>query len=149
MSKSQATAGKKENEKKKVKKRQDKLEKKEERKLNNNKGKSLDEMMAYLDENGNLTSTPPDPSKREEIKLEDISLGPSKADTDVPETERTGTVKFFNREKGFGFIIDKRSKESIFFHQNNLQEPVGDGDAVAYETEQGAKGPIAINVRKK
>lgn len=147
MSRSQTTVGKKENEKKKAKKRQDKQDKKEERKLNNNKGKGLDEMMAYLDENGNLSSTPPDPRRKEQVNAEDISLSPHKQETDI-ETSK-GLVKFFNTEKGFGFIIDKRSKESIFFHMNNLLEPVREGDNVLYETERGPKGLVAIKVRKR
>lgn len=146
MSKSQATVGKKENEKKKARKRQDKLDKKEERRQNNNKGKGLEEMMAYLDENGNLTSTPPDPRRKEEINAADISLSPSQEKD--PDAGRKGVVKFFNGEKGFGFIIDKHSKASIFFHINNLLEPVKEGDNVLFETERGPKGPTAVKVRK-
>ena len=68
MGKSQETFGKKEKEKKKLKQRQDKQEKMEERKANAKKGKSLDEMMAYIDENGNISSTPPDPRKKKVFK---------------------------------------------------------------------------------
>ena len=64
MAKSKETFNKKEKEKKRLKQRQDKAEKMEQRNANAKKGKSLDEMMAYLDENGNLTSTPPDPKKK-------------------------------------------------------------------------------------
>jgi len=59
MAKSQETFSKKEKGKQKIKQRQEKLEKMNERKANAKKGKSLEEMMAYIDENGNLTSTPP------------------------------------------------------------------------------------------
>ena len=59
MAKSQETFSKKEKGKQKIKQRQEKLEKMNERKANAKKGKSLEEMMAYVDENGNLTSTPP------------------------------------------------------------------------------------------
>lgn len=55
---------KKENKKKKARKKQDKAQKREERKSNNDKGKSLEDMMAYVDENGNLSTV--DPSKIEE-----------------------------------------------------------------------------------
>jgi len=55
---------KKEKEKKKLKKKQDKEQKKEERKNNTDKGKSLEEMFVYVDEYGNITSTPPDPTKK-------------------------------------------------------------------------------------
>ena len=59
MAKSQETFSKKEKGKKKLKKRQEKQEKMEDRKTNAKKGKSLEEMMAYIDENGNISSTPP------------------------------------------------------------------------------------------
>ncbi|MEP6617607.1 MAG: hypothetical protein ABJA57_13550 [Ginsengibacter sp.] len=59
MAKSQETFSKKEKGKKKLKKRQEKQEKMEDRKNNAKKGKSLEEMMAYIDENGNISSTPP------------------------------------------------------------------------------------------
>jgi hypothetical protein len=59
MAKSKETFGKKQKEKQRLKKRQDKQQKMEERKANSKKGKSLNEMLAYVDENGNLSSTPP------------------------------------------------------------------------------------------
>ncbi len=62
MGRSQETFSKKEKEKKKLKKRQNKEQKKEERKVNSNKGKSMDEMIAYVDDFGNITSTPPEPT---------------------------------------------------------------------------------------
>ena len=64
MAKSQETFGKKEKEKKRKKLQQEKREKMEDRKANFKKGKTLDEMMAYIDENGNISSSPPDPRKR-------------------------------------------------------------------------------------
>ena len=74
MARSQETFSKKENEKKRLKKKQDKKEKREERKANSNKGKSLENMMAYIDENGNLSSTPPDPRKKKIVKSEDMQI---------------------------------------------------------------------------
>ena len=67
MGRSQETFSKKEKEKKKLRKRQDKEAKKEDRKANSSKGKELDEMMAYVDENGNITETPPDPTKKKKV----------------------------------------------------------------------------------
>src|SRR3546814_14413552 len=78
MAKSQETVNKKEKEKKRLKKKQDKEQKREERKSTSSKGKSLEEMYAYVDENGDLTFTPPDPKKRKVINQEDIELGVSK-----------------------------------------------------------------------
>ena len=68
MAKSQETFSKKEKEKLKLKKRREKEEKKAERKANSQKGLELEDMLAYVDENGNLTTTPPDPKKRKVIK---------------------------------------------------------------------------------
>jgi len=62
MGKSQETFGKKEKEKKRAKKRKEKLEKKEMRKENNQKGAAFEDMISYVDENGHLVDTPPDPS---------------------------------------------------------------------------------------
>ena len=71
MARSQETFGKKEKEKKRLKKREEKQKRKEERKANSNKGGDLDSMLAYVDEYGNITDTPPDPTKkREEIDPE-------------------------------------------------------------------------------
>ena len=64
MARSKETFNKREKEKKRLKQQQEKREKMEERKANAKKGKSLDEMLAYIDENGNLSSTPPDPKKK-------------------------------------------------------------------------------------
>ena len=80
MGKSQETFSKKEKEKKRLKKRQEKLAKREERK--SNPKKSFEEMIAYVDENGNLSDTPPDLTKKKKpIKAEDIELGiPARSD---------------------------------------------------------------------
>lgn len=64
MGRPQETFNKKELEKKRIQKRKEKLQRMEERKANAQKGASLEDMMAYVDENGNITSTPPDPTKR-------------------------------------------------------------------------------------
>jgi hypothetical protein len=63
MAKSSETFSKKEKEKKRLKKQRDKIEKMKERKINAKKGKTLEDMMAYIDENGNISSTPPEPQK--------------------------------------------------------------------------------------
>ena len=147
MGRSQETFSKKENEKKKAKKKRDKAEKMEERKSTAVKGKSLDDMMAYIDENGNISDTPPDPKKKKEINHEDIQLGASaRADTG-PDEPRTGTITNYNDAKGYGFIRDAQG-DSVFVHASALAQPVKEGDKVAFETEKGPKGVSAVNVRK-
>lgn len=150
MGKSQATFGKKENEKKRLKKRNDKAEKKEERQANAKKGQGLEDMLAYVDENGNITSTPPDPTKKKkEIKVEDIRIGALKQEDMEPEDPiRKGSVTFFNDSKGYGFIKDAQTQQSVFVHANSLAGiTLKEGDKVAFEVEMGQKGPSALNVK--
>jgi CspA family cold shock protein len=59
----------------------------------------------------------------------------------------TGTVKFFNEAKGFGFIVDNASKEEIFVHVSGLIDKIREGDTVSYDTERGKKGMNAVNVK--
>ena len=148
MAKSGQTFNKKEKEKQRAKQRQEKAEKMEERKANAKKGKSLDEMMAYIDENGNISSTPPDPSKRREINVEDIEIGVPKYEAGDEDPIRTGIVSFFNEGKGFGFIKDLQTGESVFVHVNQLLERVVENNKVSFEVEMGPKGLNAVNVKK-
>ncbi|GHA35429.1 hypothetical protein GCM10007103_16260 [Salinimicrobium marinum] len=148
MGRSQETSNKKEKEKKKLKKKQEKELKRKERKANSEKGKSFEDMLAYVDENGHLTDTPPDPTKKKKIKAEDIQLGATKREDIEPEDlVRKGTVTFFNDSKGYGFIKDHANQESIFVHINGLEDEVGEGDKVSFETEMGQKGLNAVNVK--
>lgn len=59
----------------------------------------------------------------------------------------TGTIKFFNEAKGFGFVVDNSSKEEIFVHASGLIDNVREGDVVTYNTERGKKGMNAIEVK--
>lgn len=149
MARSQETFSKKEAEKRKLQKRKEKEQRKEERKANAKTGSSLEEMMAYVDENGNITSTPPDPlRKRTSIKKEDIVLGARNNVEPNPEDAfRKGKVTFFNNEKGYGFIKDLQSQESIFVHINALTTPIKENDKVSFEVERGVKGLNAVRVK--
>lgn len=149
MARSTETFNKKEKEKKRLKKQKEKREKAEERKDNVVKGKSLDEMMAYVDENGNITSTPPDPTKKKKIIIEDIQIATPKQEAIQPgDLIRKGKVTFFNESKGYGFIKDSETQESIFVHINELTEAVGENDKVTFEVEPGQKGMTAVRVKK-
>lgn len=148
MARSQASATKKEKEKKKLQKKKDKEQRKEERKANSMEGKPLEDMMAYVDENGNLSSTPPDPTKKRATNTNDIMLGARKRDDIKVNTQRTGSVTFFNSSKGFGFIKDKESGDSIFVHTSSLMTPIKENDQVSFTTERGHKGLAAVNVKK-
>ena len=143
------TFNKKEKEKKRLKERKEKLEKMQERKANAKKGKTLEDMMAYLDENGNISSTPPDPRKKKTFKQEDMQISiPKQEARGKTEVVRNGVVSFFNDEKGFGFINDVQTQERVFIHINQLSEPIKENDKVSFEVEMGFKGLSAINVKK-
>jgi CspA family cold shock protein len=140
------TLAKKEKEKKKAKQKQDKAQRMKDRKANNTGGKSLEDMMAYLDEDGNITSTPPIPGRKREINVDDIQLGAAKIEQENPV--RNGIVAFFNDAKGYGFITDNQTRENVFVHANNLSQPVKERDKVTFERERTPKGYSAINVKK-
>jgi cold shock CspA family protein len=146
MARSKETFGKREKEKQRLKHKQDKLEKMQERKANATKGKPLEEMMAYIDENGNLSSTPPDAKKMRQFKLEEMNTGVPVREAE--ETEKHGIVSFFNDAKGFGFIKDGKTGESIFMHTSQLLEFVKENDKVSFEVEKGPRGLSALNVKK-
>lgn len=59
-----------------------------------------------------------------------------------------GTVKFFNRSKGFGFITPDEGGKDVFVHQNGLTDEIDEGDKVSYDVEETQKGLNALNVRK-
>lgn len=141
------TWNKKEREKKKQQSKKDKAERKQERKENTKDGNNLDSMIAYLDENGNLSSTPPDPRKKVNIKVEDIEIGVARHEFNPEDLIRTGVITFFNNDKGYGFIKDLETQESVFVHINALTEPVKEQNKVSFEVEMGPKGANAINVK--
>jgi len=61
---------------------------------------------------------------------------------------KTGTVKFFNETKGFGFIIDEDSNEEYFVHVTGLIDEIREGDKVTFELTEGKKGLNAVNVKR-
>jgi cold shock CspA family protein len=148
MAKTKESFNKREKEKQRIKQKQDKREKMDERKAQAKKGQSLNDMMAYIDENGNLSDTPPDPKKMKQFSQEDIVIGvPKQAEQTEPHVRR-GYVDFFNSIKGFGFIKDKETGESFFFHESDLTEPLKEGDQLLFESERGIKGPVAVRIQK-
>jgi CspA family cold shock protein len=59
----------------------------------------------------------------------------------------TGTVKFFNESKGFGFIKDKNSDKEYFVHVTGLTDQIRENDEVVFELQEGRKGLNAVNVK--
>jgi|TARA_B110000014_G_C19580343_1_gene308630 cold shock CspA family protein len=152
MAKSQQTFNKIEKEKKRLKKREIKEKKKAERKANAVKPTSLEDMLVYVDEFGQLTDTPPDPTrKKEEIDLESIDIYiPKKVagEDDDAGFGNEGKVSFFDDSKGFGFIIDSKNQEKYFVHVSGLIDEIKENDKVSYELEKGMKGMNAVRVKK-
>ena len=143
------TFNKKEKEKKRQQKRQEKEERKAERKANAKSGQDWESMMAYVDENGNISSTPPDIRKRKTFKAEDMQIGVPKIEAqEAPDVIRKGVVSYFNESKGFGFINDQVSGERVFVHINQLTEQINENDKVTFNVETGFKGLSAVNVKR-
>lgn len=61
---------------------------------------------------------------------------------------KTGTVKFFNETKGFGFITDNESSSEYFVHVSGCIDEIREGNVVEFELEEGRKGLNAVNVKK-
>jgi cold shock CspA family protein len=146
MGRSQETSNKKEVKNNKDKKRKEKAKKRLIKKESGKKG-SFNDMIAYVDEFGKLSSTPPDPNKKIQIVAEDIELSATKNDP-VQKLDyiRKGVVTFFNESKGFGFIRDMETKQSVFVHAINLLEKVKENNIVSFEIGKGPKGPTALKV---
>ena len=147
MARPQETFNKKEQEKLRAKKKKEKLEKKEARKANPKL--SGEDIYVYVDENGHLTNTPPDPSKKIIVDVDSIEINVSRrAESDEAPVERIGTIDFFNDSKGFGFIKEVETGEKYFVHISGLIDDVKEGNLVTYDLERGAKGMNAVNVKK-
>ncbi|MEW4924611.1 cold shock domain-containing protein [Algibacter sp. 2305UL17-15] len=149
MAKSQQTYSKSEKEKKRLKKREDKKKKMEARKLEKEEGGSKGIEFAYVDHNGHLTDTPPDPSLKIKVKAKNIEISiPKTLEGDKEEVDyvRKGTVSFFDPSKGFGFIIDSENQEKYFTHVSGLVDEIVENDKVTFELEKGQRGMNAVKV---
>jgi cold shock CspA family protein len=138
-----STFNKKEIEKKKQQKRKEKQQKREERK--NNPADSFEDMIAYVDENGVITSTPPDLTNKRKIKIENIAVStPRKEDMEDPILD--GRVEYFNPDKGYGFIKHTGSTDKYFFHVSSAPASITEGNMVTFELERGQKGMNAVRI---
>ncbi len=145
MGRSHESWSKREKEKKKAKRKEEKLKRKEERKEGGSD--SFEDMIAYVDQFGNPTDSPPDPDEIEEVEAEDIVIGiPPKGE--MEEEVNEGTVSFFDHNKGYGFIKVKNSHESLFTHVKSHIDEITEGNRVTFDIAPGDKGPVAINVKK-
>lgn len=148
MGRSQETFSKKEKEKKRLKKRKEKEARRLERKENSKKGGGLDDMIAYVDEFGNITDTPPDPDRKiKEVDVSSIEIGVPKREEEHFDPNRKGKLEYYNNEKGYGFIKDADNQEKYFVHFSSFIDNISEGDKVAYELEPGQKGLNAVRVK--
>lgn len=146
MGRSQESFQKKEVRKKKEKKRKDKEKKKLERK--DSGSASFNDMIAFVDENGMITDTPPDQTRRVKTDASEIEVSVPKMDPNGPNRKsKTGRLTFFNEIKGYGFINESATGQSVFVHINDLQGEIKKGDLVSFEIEKGLRGPAAIQVK--
>ena len=107
---------------------------------------SFDDMIAYVDENGMITSTPPAENvKKEEINPDEIIIATPKKEDEEPVILR-GRVEFFNEARGFGFIKDLAGVDKYFFHVNNVVGNISEGNIVTFDLERGVKGMNAVNI---
>lgn len=152
MSKSRESWNKKEMENLRKKKKDEKAKRKLEKKVSSKDSgkKSFEDMIAYVDENGMITSTAPDlTQKKKVIDAESIEISTPRQVPGEDETEvlRTGKVAFFNTSKGYGFIKDGAKNESFFVHMNDLIDQITENDNVTFKVEMAQRGLKAVEVR--
>lgn len=135
--------GKRENEKKKQAKRLEKQKRKEERLAGGTA--SPEEMIAYVDENGMIVSTPPEIRARQEVRLEDVLIATPKKE-DLEEEPLRGRVEYFNTDKGYGFIKDLSTTEKYFFHITSAPADIAEGNLVTFALERGTRGMNAVGI---
>ena len=144
MGRSSISFNKKELEKKRAQKRKEKQKRKEERKASGTGG-SLDEMIAYVDENGVITSEMPEPGNKTEVDIDKIAVSTPKKE-EIEEPVLNGRVEHFNKDKGYGFIKDISGTEKYFFHINDAFPHIAEGALVTFELVRGNRGLNAVNI---
>jgi Cold shock proteins len=134
---------KRELEKKKEQKKQEKLKRKQERKAQGSQ--SFEDMIAYVDENGMISDTPPDPNRKTKVEAEGIEISTPKKEI-VEPTPLSGRVEHYNPDKGYGFIKDIHSTEKYFFHISSAPVNIAEGMLVEFMLEKGTRGMNAVNI---
>jgi len=137
------TFNKRELEKKKKRKKKEKELRKQQRKAGG--VSSFEDMIAYVDENGMLCDTPPDPQNRQEVAAETIAVSTPRREEETTEPLQ-GRIEYFNESKGFGFIKQKDGVDKIFFHVSNAEANLSEGSLVTFELEKSDRGMAAVKV---
>jgi cold shock CspA family protein len=132
-------------------KQEQKRKQKEEKRANRRDGEKksgYDDMIAYVDENGMISSTPPDPEKKTDVALEDIVISsPRLTDDAESNTERRGKLIQFNESRGFGFIKDLATGQTYFTHVSDFTGHINEGDNVSFSLSRGPRGEVAVEVK--
>lgn len=85
-------------------------------------------MIAYVDENSQITSTPPEAGKKTEVGLDEIEISIARKDPSLKEDSgRKDVVTYYSEAKGYGFIRDSQTKESVFVHINSAYDEIKEG----------------------
>ena len=135
---------KRELEKKKQSKKLEKQKRKEERKANAGSG-SFEDMIAYVDEFGVISDTPPDMTNKQEVDVENIAVSTPKREEEE-SAALVGRVEYFSSDKGYGFIKAADGSEKYFFHISNAPSVINEGDTVTFELERGQRGMNAVGI---
>ena len=139
------TSSKRDREKAKQSKREEKQKRKEERLSSGSR--SFEEMLAYVDENGILHSTPEGVKPKEEIDASEIEISIPKKGEAEEVLPLNGRIEHFNVSRGYGFIKDLDGNEKYFFHvSNNSLADISENDIVTFDLERGLRGMNAINI---
>ncbi len=138
MGQSQQTFRKKEIAKKKLQKRKEKEDRKANRGEQNDKGKALEEMFAYVDEFGNISSTPP--VNKYEFKEEDLVR------QEVEDEYAFGKVSFYNEIGQYGFIRDNETRESVYFNFKILGFALQQDQKVKFKSISNKQGKQVTEV---
>ena len=133
MPRNQLTFKKKERAKKQAQKKKEKQERRELNKADNNKGKPLEEMFAYVDEFGNISDTPP--TEKYKFKPEDLER-PKEAEDEF----LIGRVSYYNEAGHYGFIRDNETRETVYFNDTLAGKPLSLNQNVKYKAVRTRQG---------
>lgn len=134
MAVNQLTFKKKERAKKKQQKKQEKFEKRLLKKESNDKGKGLEDMLAYVDDFGNLTTVPPEERPPNQVrKNADVT-------TEAHDEFSYGKVSYYNVNGHYGFIRDNQTRQTIYFNDRLVGRPLDIDQKVKYKSVRTRQG---------
>ena len=108
--------------------------------------RNFEEMLAYVDENGVLHTTPPEVGEREEIDASQIEVSVPRRSEPEEIVPFEGRVEYFDAAKGYGFIRNSDNGEKYFFHITQAPAAIAEGNRVTFELERGTRGMNAVRV---